>query len=103
MSKKAVIAVGGSQYVVEEGQVLEVNHLKDAGKSVEFVPLLTIDGEKTVVGNPTVSGGKVTAEVTQAELKADKVTAIRYKSKKRVHKVHGHRQLQTQLTIKKIA
>lgn len=101
--KKAVIAVGGNQYVVSEGQVIEVDHLKDAGKSVDFTPLLVVDGDKTSVGTPEVKGSKVTAEVTQAELKADKVTAIRYKSKKRVHKVHGHRQHQTQLTIKKIA
>jgi large subunit ribosomal protein L21 len=100
--KKAVIAVGGNQYVVEEGQVIEVDHLKDAKKSLEFAPLLTIDGDKTVVGTPEVAGGKVTAEVTEALSKADKVTSIRYKSKKRVHKVHGHRQHQTKLTIKKI-
>lgn len=101
--KKAVIRVGGNQYVVEEGQVIEVDHLKDAGKSVDFVPLLTVDGDKTTVGTPEVSGVKVTAEVTEALVKADKVTAIRYKSKKRVHKVHGHRQHQTRLTIKKIS
>lgn len=101
--KKAVIAVGGNQYVVEEGQVIEIDHLKDAKKSLEFVPLLTIDGDKTVIGTPEVSGGKVTAEVTQELLRADKVTSIRYKAKKRVHKVHGHRQHQTQLTIKEIA
>jgi len=101
--KKAVIRVSGNQYVVSEGDVIEVDHLKDAKKSVDFTPLLTIDGDKTVVGNPEIAAAKVTAEVTQELLKADKVTSIRYKSKKRVHKVHGHRQHQTQLTIKKIA
>ncbi len=100
--KKAIIRVSGNQYVVEEGQVIEVDRLKDAGKSVDFVPLLTIDGDKTTVGTPEVKGAKVTAEVTQAEMQAEKVTAIRYKAKKRVHKVRGHRQLQTQLKIKKI-
>lgn len=101
--KKAVIAVSGNQYVVEEGQTIAVDYLKNASKNVDFVPLLTIDGDKTVVGNPEVKGAKVTAEVTEAHSRADKVTSIRYKSKKRVHKVHGHRQHQTQLTIKKIA
>lgn len=89
--------------MVEEGQVIEVDRIKDAGKTVDFVPLLTTDGDKTTVGTPEVKGGKVTADVVQAEMKADKVTSIRYKAKKRVHKVHGHRQLQTQLKIKKIA
>lgn len=101
--KKAVIRVSGNQYVVEEGQVIEVDHLKDAKKSLDFAPLLTVDGDKVSIGTPEVSGAKVTAEVTDALIKADKVTAIRYKSKKRVHKVHGHRQHQTRLTIKKIA
>lgn len=101
--KKAVIAVSGNQYVVTEGQVIEVDHLKDAKKSIDFTPLMTIDGDKTVVGTPEVSGSTVTAEVTDALVKAAKVTSIRYKAKKRVHKVHGHRQHQTRLTIKKIS
>ncbi len=101
--KKAVIAVAGNQYVVSEGDVLEVDHLKDAKKTIEFTPLLTIDGDTTVIGTPAIDKAKVTAEVTEELLKADKVTSIRYKAKKRVHKVHGHRQHQTQLTIKKIA
>ena len=64
--------------------------------------LLPIDGDKTVVGTPEVKV-VVTAEVVDARIQADKVTSIRYKSKKRVHKVHGHRQHQTRLKIKKIA
>lgn len=100
--KKAVIAVAGNQYIVSEGDVIEVDHQKDAKKTIEFSPLLTIDGDKTVVGTPEVKA-TVTAEVTDARIQADKVTSIRYKSKKRVHKVHGHRQHQTRLTIKKIA
>lgn len=100
--KKAVIAVAGNQYIVSEGDVIEVDYQKDAKKTIEFAPLLTIDGDKTVVGTPEVKG-TVTAEVTDAHIQADKVTSIRYKSKKRVHKVHGHRQQQTRLTIKKIA
>jgi ribosomal protein L21 len=41
--------------------------------------------------------------VVDNEAKAEKVTAIRYKAKKRVHKLHGHRQLQTVLKIDTIA
>lgn len=100
--KKAVIAVGGTQLIVKEGQTIEVNHLKDAKKNLEFTPLLVIDGEKTTVGTPEVSGAKVTAEVTEALKQGDKVTSIRYKAKKRVNKVRGHRQQLTELKIKKI-
>lgn len=101
--KKAVIATGGKQYVVAEGETITVERLKDAGKSVKFDVLLVIDGDKTVVGAPLVSGVTVTATVVDGEAKADKVTSIRYKAKKRVHKLHGHRQLQTVLKIDKIA
>jgi len=101
--KKAVIATGGKQYVVAEGDTVTVEYLKDAGKSVKFDALLVIDGDKATVGTPAVSGVSVSASVVEAEAKADKVTAIRYKAKKRVHKLHGHRQLQTVLKIDKIA
>jgi ribosomal protein L21 len=46
---------------------------------------------------------KVTADVVEADKQADKVTSIRYKPKKRVRTVKGHRQHQTILKITKIA
>jgi large subunit ribosomal protein L21 len=101
--KKAVIATGGHQYIVTEGDTITVERMTDAGKSVKFDALLVIDGEKVSVGAPLVSGVSVTASVVDNEAKAEKVTAIRYKAKKRVHKLHGHRQLQTVLKIEKIA
>ena len=101
--KKAVIATGGKQYLVTEGETVTVERLKDADKGVKFDALLVIDGDKTTVGAPLVSGISVTASVVDNEAKAEKVTAIRYKAKKRVHKLHGHRQLQTVLKIEKIA
>jgi large subunit ribosomal protein L21 len=101
--KKAIIATGGKQYLVAEGETLEVELLKQEGKTATFVPLLVVDGDKTTVGTPEVSGVKVSADIIEAELKADKVTAIRYKAKKRVHKTRGHRQRHTQIKITKIA
>jgi large subunit ribosomal protein L21 len=101
--KKAVITTGGHQYIVAEGETITVERLKDAEKTLKFEALLVIDGEKTTIGTPLVSGVSVTASVVDNEAKAEKVTAIRYKPKKRVHKLHGHRQLQTVLKIDKIA
>lgn len=100
--KKAVIATGGKQYIVAVGDEVEVELLGDA-KTVDFEPLMIIDGEKSVVGTPTVKGAKVSATVKDAAVKADKVMAIRYKAKKRVHTVRGHRQQHTVITIDKIA
>ena len=101
--KKAVIQTGGKQYLVQEGETLAIELLKDTGKTVDFDALLVIDGDTTTIGAPTVAKSKVTAEVVEADKQADKVTAIRYKAKKRVHKVRGHRQHQTILKISKIA
>jgi len=101
--KKAVITTGGHQYVVQEGETITVERLKDAEATLKFEALLVVDGDKVQVGAPLVSGVTVTATVVDNEAKAEKVTAIRYKAKKRVHKLHGHRQLQTVLKIDKIA
>lgn len=102
--KKAVIQTGGKQYVVSEGETVEVERIKDAAKSksLTFVPLMLIDGDTTQVGTPALDKNKVTAEVVEADVQADKVTSIRYKSKKRVRKVRGHRQHHTVLKISKI-
>lgn len=101
--KKAVIATGGKQYLVSEGETVEVELLHGDDKKVTFEPLMVIDGDDVAVGTPVVAKVKVEAEVIDADVKGDKVTAIRYKAKKRVHKVHGHRQHHTVLKISKIA
>lgn len=101
--KKAIIATGSHQYVVAEGDTVTVERLEGDKKTVKFDALLVIDGDKVSVGAPLVSGVSVSATIVDAEAKAEKVTAIRYKAKKRVHKLHGHRQLQTVLKIDKIA
>ena len=101
--KKAVIATGGKQYLVTEGETLEVELLQSDGKSVSFEPFLVIDGESVPVATLVVDKAKVTAEDVEQDVKDEKVTAIRYKAKKRVHKVRGHRQHHTVIKISKIA
>lgn len=100
--KKAVISTGGKQYLVREGEELEVELLPAAPKA-SFEALLVIDGEKVTVGTPLVTGAKVDAEVLEQSVKGEKVTAIRYKAKKRVHKTRGHRQRHTKIKIKTIS
>ena len=100
--KKAVITSGGHQYLVAEKEQLQVELVGDV-KTLSFEPLLVIDEGKVSVGKPTVSGAKVEAKVVEASVKQDKVTSIRYKAKKRVHKVHGHRQQLSTIEITKIA
>jgi large subunit ribosomal protein L21 len=99
--KKAVIATGGKQYIVSEGDVIDIE-LISAEKTVDFEPLLVYEADKVQVGQPTVKGAKVSAKVEAQEVKQDKVVSIRYKAKKRVNKKRGHRQRKTTIKITKI-
>ncbi|MDQ5982898.1 MAG: large subunit ribosomal protein [Patescibacteria group bacterium] len=99
---KAVVKVGGKQYIVTEKETLLVDRLQDGTKELTLDALLTIDGDKTEVGTPVVKGVKVSAKVVEAEVKGDKIRVIRYKSKKRVHKENGHRQKYSQIQITSI-
>lgn len=97
--KKAVIKVGGKQYIVSEKETLLVDLLPEGTKELETDALLVIDGDKTTVGTPTVAGVKVSAKVSEDIEKGDKLRIIRYKSKKRVHKETGHRQKYSRIEI----
>ena len=101
--KKAVIATGGKQYVVSEGETISIERLKGDDKTVNFDALLVVDGEKTSVGAPLVKGVVVKTTVVDADARGEKTIAIRYKAKKRVHKLHGHRQDQTIVKIDSIS
>ena len=101
--KQAVILTGGHQYLVAEGEELEVDLLDPGQKTTAFEALLVLDGDKISVGTPTVAGAQVSAEIIEQSVKGDKVVAIRYKAKKRVRKVRGHRQRHARIKITKIA
>ena len=99
---KAVVKIGGSQYVVTENETLLVDLLPEGTKELDLDVLLTIDGEKSTVGTPLVKGAKVKAEVVEDLVKGDKIRIIRYKAKKRVHKEMGHRQKYSKIKITSI-
>jgi large subunit ribosomal protein L21 len=99
---KAVVKIGGKQYVVSEKETLLVDLLQEGTKELSLDALLVIDGEKTTVGTPTVKGVKVAAKVVDDLVKGDKIRVIRYKSKKRVHKETGHRQKYSKIEITSI-
>jgi large subunit ribosomal protein L21 len=99
---KAVVKIGGKQFVVAEKETLLVDLLQEGTKELTLDALLVIDGDKTTVGTPTVKGVKVTAKVVDDLVKGEKVRVIRYKSKKRVHKENGHRQKYSKVEITSI-
>lgn len=100
----AVIATGGKQYRVSEGDKIRVEKLNaEAGAAVTLDNVLVIGGEgETLVGAPYIEGAAVAAEVVENG-KADKVIIFKYKAKKDYRKKQGHRQPYTELVIKSIA
>ena len=95
----AVIATGGKQYRVSEGDVIRVEKLgAEADSKFTFDQVLYVDGK---VGNPTVEGASVEATVV-GDGKAKKVIVYKYKRKTGYHKKNGHRQQYTEVKIDKI-
>ena len=100
--KKAVVKVGGKQYLVAEKETLRVDLLPEGTKDLALDALLVIDGDKTTVGEPTVKGVKVKAKVVEEKVAGEKFRVIRYKAKKRVDVQTGHRQKYSVIEIESI-
>jgi large subunit ribosomal protein L21 len=98
----AIIATGGKQYKVAEGDIIKVEKLGvEAGETVTFDQVLAVNNGELAIGCPTVEGATVTATVVK-EGKGKKVIVYKYKRKTGYHKKNGHRQLFTQVKIDKI-
>ncbi|HIT67288.1 MAG TPA: 50S ribosomal protein L21 [Candidatus Merdisoma merdipullorum] len=99
----AIIATGGKQYKVSEGDVIRVEKLGvEAGETYSFDQVLAVGGDTLTVGTPTVAGATVTASVI-GDGKAKKVIVYKYKRKSGYHKKNGHRQQYTAVKIEKIS
>ena len=98
----AVIATGGKQYKVSEGDVIYVEKL-DAEKDSEvtFDQVLAVGGEKMTVGSPLVDSASVTGKVLE-QGRGKKIIVYHYKRKSGYHKKNGHRQAYTKVQIDKI-
>lgn len=99
----AVIATGGKQYNVKEGDVLFVEKLGVAqGETVNFEVIAVVDGENSKIGTPVVDGAVVEGEVL-ANTKGKKVRIFKMKPKKGYRRRQGHRQPLDKVQIKKIS
>ena len=99
---KAVVKIAGKQYIASEKETLMVDLLPEGTNELELDALMVIDGDKTTVGTPLVKGVKVKAKVIDERVLGPKLRVIRYKAKKRVHKVNGHRQKYSKIEISSI-
>ena len=97
----AIIATGGKQYKVSEGDVIKVEKLDvESGNAVTFDQVIAVSDNGLKVGeavaNATVSG------TVMDQGRARKVIVYKYKRKTGYHKKNGHRQAYTQVKIEKI-
>jgi large subunit ribosomal protein L21 len=98
--KYAVIAISGTQYKVEENQVITVDKLDPSIKSTTEV-LLTVDGDKVKVGTPNVKGASVDFEIVR-DYQGEKLRVSTFKAKSRYRKTKGFRAQLTDIKITKI-
>jgi len=98
----AIIATGGKQYKVAEGDIIRVEKLNvEAGQIVTFDQVLAVNNGELAIGEPTVAGATVSATVMN-EGRGRKVIVYKYKRKTGYHKKNGHRQTYSQIKIDKI-
>ena len=98
----AVIAAGGKQYKVSEGETIYIDRVNQEADSEITFDVLMLGGEgEPKVGAPYVDGAKVTAKVVK-EVKGEKIRVYKYKSKKNYKKASGHRQKYTKIEITSI-
>ncbi len=97
----AIIATGGKQYKVSEGDIIKVEKLDvEAGNTVTFDQVIAISDGSLKVG-ADVASANVTATVME-QGRGKKVIVYKYKRKTGYHKKNGHRQAYTQVKIDKI-
>jgi large subunit ribosomal protein L21 len=92
----AVIATGGKQYRVSEGQRVDVERL--SGDQVTFTPVLLVDGDTVLAAPGELAGASVSARVV-GETKGPKITGFTYKPKSNNRRRWGHRQKYSTIEI----
>ncbi len=97
----AIIATGGKQYKVSEGDVIRVEKLDaKAGDTVTFDQVLAVSDKALKVGSNV---SKATVEATvENQGRGKKIIVYKYKRKTGYHKKNGHRQAYTEVKINKI-
>ncbi|RHV90474.1 50S ribosomal protein L21 [Lachnospiraceae bacterium OF09-33XD] len=98
----AIIATGGKQYKVAEGDIIRVEKLGvEAGETVTFDQVLAVRDDAALKVGDDAAKASVTASVLENG-KAKKVIIYKYKRKTGYHKKNGHRQQYTKVKIEKI-
>jgi large subunit ribosomal protein L21 len=96
----AIIQTGGKQYRVREGDTIRVESMSGSdSENVELDDVLLVSrGGDVTVGDPSISGARVRADVV-GNGRGKKVVVLKYKNKTRYRRRLGHRQSYTDLKI----
>ena len=97
----AIIATGGKQYRVSEGDTIYIEKLDAKENSLVSFPVLMLSGEKVIAGNPEVAGASVTGKVVRHG-RGQKIIVYKFKAKKNYRRKQGHHQPFTQVEITEI-
>jgi len=98
----AIIATGGKQYRVSEGDVLYIEKIDAEVDSTVSFDVLLVENEGDVkVGTPVLEGVKAEGKVV-AQGRGEKIIVFKYKAKKNYRRKQGHRQPYTKVEITKI-
>ena len=99
----AVIVSGGKQHRVEKGEVLKLEKIEAAtGDKITFDEVLMVgEGADVKIGEPTVKGSKVTAEVV-SHGRHEKIKIVKFNRRKHYRNETGHRQWYTEVKIMSI-
>lgn len=98
----AIIATGGKQYRVSEGDVIYIEKIDAQVDSTVSFDVLLVGNEGDVkVGTPVVEGVKVEGKVV-GQVRGDKIVVFKYKAKKNYRRKQGHRQPYTKVEITRI-
>jgi large subunit ribosomal protein L21 len=99
----AIIETGGKQLRVAEGDVIRTDQIdQEVGATVTFERVvLSSDGSAVTIGAPAIAGALVSGTVLR-QAKDKKILVFKYKPKKRVRKLVGHRQRFAEIRIEKI-
>ena len=98
----AIIATGGKQYKVAEGDIIRVEKLgAEDGAEVTFDDVIAVQNDTELLFGDAVKNAAVKATVVK-NAKAKKVVVYRYKRKSGYHKKNGHRQPYTEVKIESI-
>jgi large subunit ribosomal protein L21 len=97
----AVVATGGKQYRVTEGQVLDVELTGEVGSEIDLPVIMVVDGDTILATPDQLKGSAVRAKVV-GEAKGPKVVGFTYKNKTNQRRRFGHRQKYSTLEISSI-